>query len=93
MTTKITVNYTHRPDGSVVYITGLGEFENGQEHEVDMTQEEFDEHYPSTTFGSEFVTKSDLYERAQELDISGRSKMTEAELEVAITEAEQGDDE
>ena len=33
------------------------------------------------------ATKAELYERAQELDIEGRSKMSKAELERAIRDA------
>lgn len=33
------------------------------------------------------TTKAELYERAQELDIEGRSKMSKAELERAIRDA------
>lgn len=35
-------------------------------------------------------TKDDLYDRATELDISGRSKMSKEELSAAIEEAEGG---
>lgn len=36
------------------------------------------------------ATKAQLYQRAQELEITGRSSMTKAELEAAIREAEAG---
>lgn len=37
--------------------------------------------------GGGAATKAELYERAQELDIEGRSKMSKAELERAIRDA------
>lgn len=41
----------------------------------------------------ESTSKSDLYERAQELDIEGRSSMSKDELQAAIERAESGDGE
>lgn len=41
---------------------------------------------------NETTTKAELYERAQELDIEGRSTMDKNELEKAIEEAEDAED-
>ena len=43
---------------------------------------------PSSNGGGGAATKAELYERAQELDIEGRSKMSKAELERAIRDAD-----
>jgi len=42
---------------------------------------------PAASSNGGATTKAELYERAQELDIEGRSKMSKAELERAIRDA------
>jgi len=44
------------------------------------------------THESDEPTKEELYEKAQELDVEGRSTMDKAELAEAVEEAEEADD-
>ena len=54
------------------------------------THEEVEEHERVVTGSGRELTKDELLERAQRLDISGRSTMTKPQLERAVADAEAG---
>lgn len=65
--------------------------EENAEHldEVEAVEEVEEDEYAAATADLASMTKSELYERAQELDIPGRSSMTKDELAEALREFEE----
>ena len=63
---------------------GEGVYRRGQTVETTEEHAQWMEERGYAERVAEDVTKEDLYEEAQELDITGRSSMTKMELAVAI---------
>jgi hypothetical protein len=82
---KVTVRHANRPDGDLIEIPGLGLFPNNKTTEIEG-DEDYESINPPQVVESD-TSRDELYAKAQELNIEGRSKMSKEELATAVEAA------